>query len=145
MPSATRVSLQSGDGLRTQRVWGGRLLGPDIFEVHPDETLVLLGSEITHGGRRVRSWIWAARVPTGGAAGSWLPGADRPMDLLLSLMQPRHHRSGGAVTDLLAAVERGVAQNQMGQCSAAWWLAAGVSAAAGQGVRLPAIPGRGAA
>lgn len=99
----------------------------------------LLGTELTHAGRRTRSWLLVGEVPAEGDGDARVPGFAVPLDLCVCVQQPFHHRRPGPVQLLLDLVEW--LDEEVGDAAkvpAAFWLAAGVAAGSGLSVRRPA-------
>lgn len=106
--------------------------------IAPGSRVGWLGSELTHAGRRTRSWLVIGEVPAVGPGDARMPGFTGSLDLCVCVQQPFHHRKPGPVQLLLELVER--LDEEVGDAArvpAVFWRAAGVSAGCGCGVRQP--------
>lgn len=148
------------DAIATQILFGAPIRqGRHVFE--PGEVFGVLGSELTHAGKRVRSWAFIIEVPTLTPAPGSDPGAaprtprcedpgvtsgagvfkmsflDSAVGLLCVLVQSRHHRKPGPVCDLVTCVEDLAERGCLKVVPTSFWTMAGITAAGGFGIRTP--------
>lgn len=144
------------DTIATQILFGAPIRqGLHVFG--PGEVFAVLGSELTHAGKRVRSWAFVLQVPPGSdpesaptkpAGSEKLPGDFRgagvrmsflegAVEQLCSLVQSRHHRKPGPVCDLVKCVEDFAERRCLEVVPVSFWTMAGITAAGGLGIRTP--------
>lgn len=125
----------AGTGVRLRLLFGG-VPGADRPRLVPGRCFGVLGAEATHAGRRVRSWLSIAELGEGAGR---VPGVEAPVRLLAVAVQPRNHHRPGPVAELVALVADLERAGLVDRAPARFWLAAGASITAGQGVRLPGL------
>ena len=125
----------AGAGVRLRLLFGG-VPGAGRPRLVTGRCFGVLGAEATHAGRRVRSWISIAELGEGAGR---VPGVKAPVRLLAVAVQPRNHHRPGPVAELVSLVADLERAGLVDRAPARFWLAAGASITAGQGVRLPGL------
>ena len=109
----------------------------------PGTCCAVLGTDRSHGGRRVRSWLTLFRVP-GPTSPPLVPahtrGVEGEVDVLGILMQPSKHRQPGPVATVLTHIETLQAQGvPIERAPSAYWRFVIAAASAGRRLRNPTL------